>query len=206
MTEKGKIMKKIALCGPSGVGKGYISSIITEKFGFPVLDTDALVHEMYRSDDILISELGNIFGEEIIKDGEINRKALREIVFFDRKALEKLNRTVHKRVFDYTVSWFSKMENEGFPLAFADIPQIIESGMTDFFDIIIGITAPLEVRIKRIISRDGISREDAIKRIENQLTPEEYVKICRYTINNDGNSDSILPVLYEIINEVNTVE
>ena len=74
------------------------------------------------------------------------------------------------------------MEKQGYSAAFVDIPQIIESGMTSDFDLIIGISASVDTRIKRITKRDGISHADAQKRIDNQLSLEEYKKICPHQI------------------------
>ena len=182
-------MKKFALCGPSGVGKGYVSSIICSNFGLPVLDTDRVVHTLYREDKELISTLADIFGNDIISDGEINRKALGAIVFSNPEALKRLNLTVHKRVREYILNWFDIMEKEGHSAAFADIPQIIESGMISDFDLIITVSAREDIRLERILSRDGICLEDAKRRISNQLSMEEYEKISDHIIYNNGEED-----------------
>lgn len=197
-------MKRIAICGPSGVGKGYVSKMITSLYGFPVLDTDNTVHQMYEKDEDLILRISRLFGAEVVKDGKIHRPALRNIVFESREALELLNKTVHQRVRDYTIEWFFEMEKKGYPAAFVDIPQIIESGMADDFDIIIGVIAHRNTRISRIIQRDGISLPDAEKRLGNQLPIEEYIKICHYIINNDG--DGVESTLRKIFSEVNIIE
>lgn len=197
-------MKKIALCGPSGVGKGYVSQAIISFYGFPVLDTDLTVHDMYENDKDLISELSCIFGNDIVKDGKIHRPTLRNIVFSNRAALDTLNHTVHQRVKFKTMDWFNEMEKAGYKAAFVDIPQIIESGMADEFDLVIGVTAPREVRIQRIVQRDKISLADAEKRINNQLSDKEYKAVCHYTIVNDGGN--IIDALDGIFKEVELIE
>ena len=199
-------MKKIALCGPSGVGKGFVSEIICKEFGFPVLDTDKVVHEMYESDKTLISSLGEIFGDSIIKDGKINRNALREIVFKNRAALEMLNHTVHQRVRDYIQAWFDQMEKKGCSACFVDIPQIIESGMVKDFDLVIGICADMDIRLNRITRRDGISIEDARKRISNQLGISEYLNICHHRLDNNGNKEKLISDIYSVLYEVGIIE
>ena len=197
-------MKKIAICGPSGVGKGYISGMIASDYGFPVLDTDAAVHRMYENDEELILSLSRLFGPDVVKDNRIHRPTLRNIVFQDRQALSLLNKTVHKRVRSYTLEWFSEMEKKGHRAAFVDIPQIIESGMVNDFHIVIGVTSSRDTRIRRIIERDGISVLDAEKRINNQYSLEEYKKVCNYTINNDG--DDARRELRQILKEVDLIE
>ncbi|MBE6543920.1 MAG: dephospho-CoA kinase [Ruminococcaceae bacterium] len=197
-------MKKVAICGPSGVGKGYISNIISSTYGFPVLDTDQTVHDMYENDGELIKKLALLFGDDVVKEGKIHRPTLRNIVFKDRRSLELLNLTVHKEVRRYIFDWFKKMASMGHTAVFVDIPQIIESGMTKDFDLIIGVESERSTRIKRIIKRDGVSLDDAEKRINNQLSAEEYKKVCHYTINNDG--EDVFNALRKIFEEVNLIE
>ena len=198
-------MKKIALCGPSGVGKSYVSEIIRSNYRFPVLDTDQVVHMLYSKDTELISTLADAFGRDILSNGCIDRKALGPIVFSDKSALERLNHIVHKRVREYIFSWLDIMEKERHSVAFVDIPQIVESGMKDDFDLIIAVSADESTRLERILSRDGITLEGARKRIENQLPVSSYEEISDYIIHNNGNSD-IEERIREIFCEIDLIE
>lgn len=182
-------MLRIGLCGPSGSGKGYVGKLI-EGMGFPCLDTDALVHEMYRTDRSLINTLARRFGSEIICfDGSVDRSVLRKIVFSDRSSLNDLNKIVHCRVEDYCRQWMENCEKMGHAAAFIDAPQLFEAGMEGDFDYIIAVVSPPSVRLERIINRDGITKEAAAVRMSNQLSSEEYVAGSHFVINNGGNDN-----------------
>ena len=112
---------------------------------------------------------------------------------------------MHKRVQEYILDWFDIMEKEGFSTAFADIPQIIESGMISDFDLIITVSAREDIRLERILSRDGITLDDAKLRISNQLPMEEYEKVANYIIYNNEEND-IKDTLKKILKEVNIIE
>ena len=198
-------MKKIAICGPSGVGKGFICNRISSEFGFPVLDTDRVVHDMYEKDPVVINDLAGIFGNKILKNGSIDRRALGSIVFCDPQALDTLNKTVHKHVLSQMLLWFKEMELCGFDAAIVDIPQIVESGMAGEFDLVIGVEADLQTRIERITARDGISTEDALRRIKNQLPAEEYRKVCHYTVKNVGHGSFSFDSVKNIFKEVHII-
>ena len=194
-------MLRIGLCGGSGSGKGYICNIL-KSMDFPCLDTDALVHLMYNKDQSLISSLAKIFGNQIISSsGGIDRKILREIVFSDRNALETLNITVHQKVSEYCRNWMDEHEKSCVKAVFIDAPQLFEAGMENDFHYIISVIAPEETRICRIIERDKITKEQATKRISNQLSNEDYIKRSHFVINNgenDNPEEQLKRILYEV--------
>ena len=181
-------MRKIALTGPSGAGKGYVSAIL-EKKGYPVLDTDALVHELYRGND-LPQRIAGLFGEQtLFPDGSVDRSVLRQIVFSDPEALRRLNRLVHAVVKNEVALWLEQKRAEGHALAFVDAPQLFEADMQGDFDLTVAVTASDEVRLQRICLRDGIDEETARARMKNQMTAKMYSERCDYTVQNDVNTD-----------------
>ena len=181
-------MIRIALTGPSGAGKGYVGAILTAK-GHPVLDTDALVHEMYEKGD-LPQQIGAMFGKEVLtSSGSVARKKLAEIVFSDPKCLENLNALVHREVRSAVSLWLMSKENEGCSVAFVDAPQLFEAKMERDFDCIWAVIAPSDIRLSRICERDGISVEAARQRMKNQKSSETYSALAHETLMNDGNND-----------------
>lgn len=179
-------MVRIGLTGGSGSGKGYVTGLL-EKRGYPCLDTDKLVHLLYKTDSRLISELTVLFGNDILDiNGSVDRTELRKIVFADKKALHLLNKTVHKRVMDYCLLWLDEKESDGCLGAVIDAPQLFEAGMEQFFDFIVSVVCPVEIRVKRIMERDGLSVSDAELRISNQMSDEEYASKSHFVILNDG--------------------
>ena len=122
-------MIRFAITGPSGCGKGYVCELIMKKYGYPCLNTDNLVHEMYKKNTALINKLSLEFGEKIIKNGAVNRDVLRGIVFNDKEKLVKLNTIVHKAVAENCTKWFSECEEKGSKAAFIDAKQFFEANM-----------------------------------------------------------------------------
>lgn len=181
-------MRKIALTGPSGAGKGYVSSILAAK-GYPALDTDALVHSLYRGGE-LPQKIAALFGEEILTaDGGVNRVILRGIVFSDSDALHALNALVHGVVKKKVALWLREKENEGHALAFVDAPQLFEANMQGDFDCTVAVLAEDALRLQRICARDGMDETTARQRMKNQMTVQMYRERCDYTVRNDVNTD-----------------
>ncbi len=186
-------MRKIALTGPSGAGKGYVSAILVNK-GYPVLDTDVLVHKLYRG-GTLPKQLAAVFGENILMaDGSVDRAVLRKIVFSDPAALQKLNTLVHAVVREEVALWLKEKEEGGHALAFVDAPQLFEANMQGDFDCTVAVTAKDATRLHRICLRDAIDENTAKQRMKNQMTVEMYRRRCDYTIQNDVNTDLVAQI------------
>jgi dephospho-CoA kinase len=125
-----------------------------------------------------------IFGKGIYVDGKLDRAKLASIVFTDRKKLERLHSIVHP-VVAKAFNDFA-MKNSASPYVLKEAAIIFEHGLEKQLDAVITVVAPDEVRIQRVMERDGISREDVQKRIDNQLSQEEKAKRSDFVIVNDG--------------------
>ena len=184
-------MKKIALTGPTGCGKGFVSEIIQSKYRLPCLDCDAVVHGLYESDTELISKIGLLFGNDIIVSGTVDRNKLANAVFSDKEKLGSLNALVHKSVGRYVDGWFSECAEKGCSAAFIDAPLLFEAGMDKSVDLTICVVASPVIRMERIMLRDGIGKDSALGRINNQMSNEEYISRSDHLIINEGNEDVI---------------
>lgn len=180
-----KNLKIIGLTGGSGSGKGYICRLF-EEVGIPSLDTDKVVHDLYTNDPMLLSELVKEFGYEILEYGQVNRKVLGKIVFSDPDKLDTLNYIVHKYVLAECRKWLREKEREGYGAAIIDAPQLFESGFHNECDYVISVLASNEERIDRIINRDNISYNEALKRIQNQMSNEQYAERSDFVIYNNA--------------------
>ena len=189
-------MKRIALTGPSGAGKGYVANMLSQK-GIAFLDTDKLVHTLYEGGE-LPQLLSLQFGDAILSvDGSVNRRELGTIVFSDKQALETLNRIVHKKVKEEVAKWLLQKKSEGVAAALVDAPQLFEAGMEKDFDLVVAVVADSEQRLMRICSRDGIDAERAEMRMRNQKSEDEYRALCDFVIENNVNSD-LTKQIYEL--------
>ncbi len=176
-------MLRLAVTGPSGSGKGYICALL-ERRGIPCLDTDRVVHELYDSPSFVAgisSELGcDIEG----KDGKIDRNKLAGMVFHSTSAMKTLLKTVYPAVWQKCEYFFQHCEEEGRIAAVLDAPQLFESGFEKKCDAVIAVDAPEELRLRRILLRDGISKEAAILRMAHQKSSDEYRVLSDYVLFN----------------------
>ena len=181
-------MKRIALTGPSGAGKGHVSKMLCQK-NIPILDTDLLVRKLYEQGE-LPQKISEHFGASVLdKNGSINRKVLAQIVFSNKNALASLNAMVHGTVRNEVKNWLLMQENAGAKYAVVEAPLLFEAGMEGDFDLVVSVVAPRQIRLSRICARDGIECEQALARMQNQMSEEQYSQKSHVTIVNDGIAD-----------------
>ncbi len=173
----------VGLTGASGSGKGYLSSLLSDK-DICIIDTDRVYHKMISSPSPCVEALVSAFGEEIRdKKGGIDRAALGSIVFLSKEKLEQLNSIAHRFIRE---KCNEIIEICGSKIVILDAPVLFESGFDDMCDLTVGVVASEEIRIERIIKRDGISREKAYVRIKNQHSDDWFREKCDIVIENDG--------------------
>ena len=177
-------MLKIGLAGGSGSGKGTVSSLLSQA-GIPSFDCDAVYHDLISRDGPLTREIVKTFGEGVhSKDGGIDRRALADVVFHDKEKLTELNRITHKEILAVLGEWEKRAEQQGITAILVDAPLLFESGFDRECDMTVAVIAPTELRIERIVSRDGISRKEAEERIAAQLSDKELFRRADVVISN----------------------
>ena len=166
-------MKVYGLTGKTGAGKSTVAEKL-EKMGFCVIDGDKIARSITEKGKPAISMLANEFGCDIIEDdGSLNRKLLASRAFKDRESTAKLNAITHPIIKAEFEKELRKAEAEGFSFAVIDAAALLESSCKDLCEKIIVVTAPEEIRLSRILLRDGITKEKALIRINAQF-PDEY--------------------------------
>lgn len=186
-------MKVIGLCGGSGSGKGEIGRLFSKK-NIPVIDTDAVYHELTSQRSACLDELAECFGDSIIDEkGSLDRAALAKLVFApdaqDKRRM--LNKVTHKHILAKTREHLSEFSASGFDFCVVDAPLLFESGFNSECDIIVSVIADKSVRVERIMARDLISCEAAEKRIASQLDDEFLIKNSDFVISNNGTLDEL---------------
>ncbi|MDP4153492.1 MAG: dephospho-CoA kinase, partial [Bacillota bacterium] len=146
-------MTVVGITGKSGAGKSRACSYIEQK-GYPVIDGDRIAHEELKENNSLQNELIEAFGGKIVKNGELDRKALGSIVFSDDEKLKLLNRISHKYILEHFDRLKEKYQEQGFKAVFIDAAALIESGYP--CDAMVFIKADKEFRKSRILDRDNI--------------------------------------------------
>jgi len=185
----------IGVTGITGSGTSTVADILAENGGF-VCRADAIAHELMRKGEPAHGEIVDTFGTEILdENGEINRRVLGARVFGENKdALTKLEAIIHPRVIEQTRAFIAAASGE-YSFAVIDAPLLIESGMNKMCDTCWLVTAPDDVRLERIIARDGISREAAERRLKSRSGDDALRSYADFIIENDGD----IPTLREKI-------
>ena len=183
-------MKILGLTGPSGSGKAIVGKALSAR-GIPVLDTDAVYHGWIEQPTPCTEELAAAFGEEILApDGSVDRPRLASIVFSgdaaEKERLMTLNRITHRYVLESCRNWLAEQNARGHRAAAIDAPLLIEAGLHKTCDHVITVLAPRELRLARIMVRDGISREKAEARIAAQKPDAFYESAADVVFVNDG--------------------
>lgn len=179
-------MKIIGITGPTGAGKTTALRVL-EELGAEVIDCDALYHRLLDSSAELCAALADRFGTGVLdEEGKLERKRLGQIVFQDPDALEDLNEIAHRFILAEMDRQIARAAAEGRPAAAVDAIALIESGAGARCDTVVGVLAPAQVRIRRIMLREGISEEYARSRVEAQQGEEFFRTHCNYILENSG--------------------
>lgn len=179
-------MKIAGLTGGIGSGKSTVDRLL-EARGARVVDADAVAREVVTPDLPAWREIVAAFGEGVLNpDRTLNREALAAVVFNSPEKLARLNRITHPRIIEEVMSRMKTWQDEGVALAVIDAALLLESPATNWIKPVIVVTAGEEVRVRRVVARDGCTLEDARRRIAAQWTDAERVRRADYVIDNSG--------------------
>lgn len=194
-------MLVIGLTGPSGAGKGAVGDLFKEH-GIPVIDADAVYHGLLVPPSPCLDALKERFGENILlPSGGLNRKKLGEIVFSDAEALNDLNKIAHGFVMQEIRRQLSELRKQNLPAAVMDAPQLFEANAEGDCNLIVSVLADKRIRLERIMARDGIDAESALRRMEAQKSDAFFKTHSNYIIENNGNPDLLKPQVERILLE-----
>ena len=192
-------MKVVALTGGIGSGKSLVANYFFT-LGAEVMDADQISRQVIERGTVGFDEVVASFGDSILKDGEIDRRALGEIIFADSEKRKALEAIIHPKVQQALATARKALgENE---ILIYEIPLLVETGAADRFDQVITVEAPLEARIERLKKR-GLHQSEIEKRIASQATPEQRISVANTVINNDGDEEELLRKVEAIWEELN---
>ena len=193
-------MLKIGITGNIGSGKTTVSKLF-ELIGIPVFYADDAAKILMVTDKVLIAGIKQTFGaESYLDDKTLNRKHIADIVFSDEEQLAKLNALVHPAVFRAFDSWAEQEVKDGVPYVLKEAAVLFESSSYKFCDKTIMVTAPLDMRIKRVMHRDNITRQEVLNREARQFTEEKKIQLADYIIKNDE-SELVIPQVLKLHQE-----
>ena len=195
-------MTVIGITGPSGAGKTTVLGVL-EELGAAVIDCDAVYHRLLRESAPMLGELRARFGDAVFgADGALDRKALGNVVFRDDKALEDLNAVTHRYVSAKVDRALARAEAEGRKAAAVDAIALIESGVAEKCRVTVAVTAPVDVRVKRLMAREGITADYARARVAAQKPDSFYERHCDHVLRNDGSSEECRRAARELFERI----
>lgn len=196
-------MRKIALTGGIATGKSYVAARLRAR-GIPVVDADLLAREAVAPGSDGLKAVVKRFGEDVLTaEGNLNRARLGDIVFRDKQARTDLEAIIHPFVRRKIDEFFDALPN-GQRFGVADVPLLYEAGRQRHFDKVIVAATSRERQIERIMSRDGLSREEAERRVAAQLPIEAKVALADYVIRTDGTHEETDRQVEKLLAELST--
>jgi dephospho-CoA kinase len=193
----------IGLTGGISSGKSTVSAILKE-LGAYIIDADAIAREVVMPGRPAWQEIIYVFGAKILQeDGQINRKELADIVFQDEEARRKLNEITHPRISEERQRIIAEIAaKDAKAVIVFDVPLLIETGMYKEVDEVWLVALPEELQIKRLINRDKVSKEEALRRISSQMPLGEKKKYAHHIIDTSGSRIDTIKQVHKLWNQL----
>jgi dephospho-CoA kinase len=191
----------VGVTGGIGSGKSLVCRVI-EVLGYPVFYSDHIARIITDTDPQVKKQVKELFGSNIYTDEKLNRKKVAELVFADSQLLAKLNSIIHPAVARRFEQWC--MQNSDSKLVFKEAAILFETGIYRNLHKTILVTAPEELRIKRVLERDGVSESEVRARMARQMPEEEKIKLADFIIDNSSNQ-LILPQILSIVQTLSAI-
>lgn len=183
-------MKKIGITGGIGSGKSVVGQIL-EAMHFPVYYSDQQSKILVETDHVIREELMKLLGTEVYLDGKLNRPFLTQKLFSNDELRLKINQIIHPKVRSAFGKWTEKQTSS---LVFNEAAILFETGAYQTMDYNILVTAPLELKIARVMKRDNVQIKEVEERISKQWSDEEKIPLADFVIVNDD----VMPLLKQV--------
>lgn len=183
---------KVAVTGGAGSGKTTVCNRLKE-LGVKVISSDALAKEAVAQGSLAHEKIVNYFGKKVLlSDGNLNRQELRSIIINDDVARLALERFIHPEISRLMHLRIAQAEQDGDPVLLVEVPLLFELGMAEQFDVVIVVSADHELRVKRLMNRDNVSRDEAEDLINVQMPQAEKVERAEFVLANDCSKDQLI--------------
>ena len=181
-------MLKVGITGGIGSGKSTITNLFHD-LGVPIYNSDERAKWLLSNDVDLMDQIKILFGQESYSNNKLNRAHIANIVFQDNDMLKQLNAIVHPLVKIDFENWLLLQKKE--PLVIKEAAILIESGAYKELDVLIVVLADKKTRIKRVINRDNVSKEEVEKRMETQISDSERLKFANFSVDNNTDQSNL---------------
>ncbi|MCI9272459.1 MAG: dephospho-CoA kinase [Clostridiales bacterium] len=181
----------LGLTGPTGAGKSTAARAFQEG-GCWVIDADRVAREVVQPGSRCLLELAQEFGGDIVRlDGTLDRPLLARRAFATPEYTRRLNAIIHPRITEDIQKKIEQYKKEGALLLVLDAPLLFESGEHALCDAVVVVTAPREIRMRRIMERDGLTREQAVLRMSAQQEESFYTRQADYLLDGAGQPERL---------------
>jgi len=184
-------MLKVGVTGGIGSGKSVVCQVFAT-LGIPVFNADDTAKYLMENDASLVTAIRRLLGDDVYIAGKLNRDKVSALIFKDPDKLRQLNALVHPATISYGQNWF---QSHATPYAIKEAAIFFESGSYKDIDVMIGVSAPLELRILRAMKRSNQSREKVLGIVASQMDEDEKMKRCDHIIVNDD----LTAVLHQVL-------
>lgn len=175
-------MKTIGLTGGIGSGKTTVARMF-EEYGIPIYIADTEAKNLMHTSNVIRQELQQLLGDNVYKEGQLDRKFMADKIFNDKQLLEKVNNIIHPRVETHFQEWKKK---QNAPYCIKEVAILFENGGYKRCDKTILVIADEEERVARVMKRDGVKREKVLERMKNQWSDAKKIPLADYIINNQN--------------------
>lgn len=176
--------KVIGLTGPTGAGKTTVSKVLAQN-GYSIIDADQVARKAVLPGSECLMKITEVFGKDVLNfDRSLNRQALGHIVFSNKDKLRHLEGIIFPYIILEIQQLIQQSEERGTPIVILDAPTLFESGCDKLCDEVIVVIAPTNARLLRIVSRDGITFEQAMQRISSQHDDAFYTERADFVVDN----------------------
>lgn len=182
-------MIKLGITGGIGSGKSFVSRCLKEGFSVQVYDTDREAKRLMLEHEGIRADLIALLGEEVYTAAGLNKPLLAAYIFSSPENAQKVNAIVHPRVKEDFRNWAFRQEQAGCQLVGVESAILFESGFDREVDKTLTVSAPLELRITRVMERDRVGREQVLERIAAQISDEERNRLSDFSVENAETSD-----------------
>lgn len=188
----------IGITGSIACGKSTVSDYLKEK-GYTIIDADKLGHVALTSEDVK-RRLSETFGANILVNNEISREVLGKLVFGNDNNLKKLNNIIHPKIKELILKLQEEHKNED--LVFLDIALLYEANFVDLVEKVVVVYVVDDVQLERLMTRNSLSKEESLKRIESQMSPQEKASLGDFVINNSYRKEDTFQQIDEILEKL----
>lgn len=188
----------IGITGSIACGKSTVSDYLIAK-GYTIIDADKLGHVALTSDDVK-RKLAEKFGDEILENNEISREKLGKLVFGNDDNLKILNSIIHPKIKELILKLQEEHKDED--LVFLDIALLYEANFVDLVEKVVVVYVDEDVQLERLMMRNSLPKEEAVKRIESQMSPREKASLGDFVINNSYSKEDTFQQIDEILEKL----